>query len=307
MNPPLVSIICPFYNSERFLSEAIESVLGQDFRDFELLLVDDGSVDGSTEIALHYSNRHVGRVRYLQHHGHANRGAAPSRNLGIEASSSGFIAFIDSDDVWRPGKLSGQLAIFEQQPDVGMVCGAVNYWRSWEGGPDKVMVSGRGISQPPETALRLYPLGPAVAPCPSDILLRRSALDEIGGFEPDFAPPFELYEDQAFLIKAYLTTPVYFAPSVWLDYRLHDQSCVARLTRQGVEPEMRRYFLEWLTNYLAAKDFAGRTRVLAAVARAHWEVDHPVLGSLLRRGRRLFARTFPPPAGLNRQGLISAG
>jgi glycosyltransferase involved in cell wall biosynthesis len=310
MNRPLVSIICPFYNAERFLAEAIESVLGQDYRDFELLLVDDGSVDRSAGIALDHADRDPGRVIYLQHDRHANRGAAASRNLGLEASNAPFVAFIDSDDVWRPGKLSAQLAILERHPEVGMVCGAVNYWRSWEGGADRVLASGEpvgGISRPPATALRLYPLGTAIAPCPSDLLVRRSVLDEVGGFDPDFVGALELYEDQTFLEKVYLTTPVYFAPNVWLDYRLHDESCVARMTRDGLEPENRRYFLNWFARYLAAKDFAGRERVIAAVARAHWELDHPLLGSLFRRGRSLYRRLVTRLNGLSRPALPSAG
>jgi glycosyltransferase involved in cell wall biosynthesis len=305
MNRPLVSIICPFYNGERFLSEAIDSVLAQDHRDFELLLIDDGSSDRSMRVALDYADRSPDRVRYLQHDGHANRGAAPSRNLGLEASKSKFVAFIDSDDVWRPGKLSGQLAILEQYPDVGMVCGAVNYWRSWDGGADQVMASGEpvgGISRPPATALRLYPLGTAVAPCPSDVLVRRSVLNEVGGFEDEFIGPLQLYEDQAFLVKVYLNTPVYFAPNIWLDYRIHEESCVARVTSDGLEPEMRRYFLDWFSGYVARKDFPGRDGVSAAIARARWELDHPTLGSLLRRARAFYRRLVSPRVDLSRPG-----
>ncbi len=300
MSGPLVSIICPFYNAKRFLPEAIESVLRQKYQNFELLLIDDGSVDGSTQIALDYASRHPRRVRYLHHDCHANRGAAASRNLGFESSRSPVVAFIDSDDVWRPEKLCGQLAILEEHPDVGMVGGAVNYWRSWEGGADRVLVSGKGIWRPPATALWLYPLGTAVAPCPSDLLVRRTVVDEVGGFDPDFVGPLQLYEDQTFLEKVYLATAIYFAPNVWLDYRLHDQSCVARMTRDGLEPEIRRYFLNWFGGYLAGRNFAGRERVIAAVARAQWELDHPVLGSLLRRGRRLYLRLMPSRAAVTR-------
>lgn len=307
---PSVSIICPFYNAERFLAEAIDSVLAQDFEDFELLLIDDGSVDGSTGIARAYAERHSERIKYLEHEGHSNRGTAASRNLGLDASKSRFVAFIDSDDVWRPGKLSGQLAILEDHPDVGMVCGAVNYWRSWEGGPDQIQESAplRGrVSQPPAAALRLYPLGVDVAPCPSDVLLRRSIVDEGARFEPEFSGPLFLYEDQAFLLKVYLSTPVYFAPNVWLDYRIHDRSCVVTMTRDGLELENRRYFLTWLRSYLTGKSFAGHDRVLAAIGRAQWELDHPRVGSLLRRGRGLYRRLATMPNALSRPVSPSAG
>ena len=81
---PLVSVVTIFLNGEPFIGEAIESVLAQTFRDFELLLVDDGSTDGSTALARARAEREPGRVLYLEHEGHANRGMSASRNLGIE-------------------------------------------------------------------------------------------------------------------------------------------------------------------------------------------------------------------------------
>ena len=158
MSAPLVSIICPFFNAEGFIVEALDSVLAQDCRDFELLLIDDGSIDGSTAIALDYAARFTDRISYLTHDGGANHGVAASRNLGMERANGRFIAFIDSDDAWRPNKLSAQLALLERHPEAGMVCGAVNYWRSWERGSDLIMASGEpvgGISRPPATALRV--------------------------------------------------------------------------------------------------------------------------------------------------------
>ena len=79
----LVSIVVIFLDEERFIEEAIESVIAQIYGNWELLLVDDGSSDGSTEIALRYAERHSGKVRYLEHSGHRNRGMSASRNPGI--------------------------------------------------------------------------------------------------------------------------------------------------------------------------------------------------------------------------------
>ncbi len=80
---PLVSAIINFLNEERFLQEAIESVFSQSFDDWELLLVDDGSTDGSTRIALRYAEQNPRKVRYLEHEDHRNRGMSASRNLGV--------------------------------------------------------------------------------------------------------------------------------------------------------------------------------------------------------------------------------
>src|SRR5215207_5031419 len=105
---PLVSVIVVFLNAEKFIEEALESVLAQTYDNWELLLVDDGSTDSSTEIALRYANRYSGRVRYVEHPWHQNRGASASRNLGIRHAKGEYIAFLDADDVWLAHKLEQQ-------------------------------------------------------------------------------------------------------------------------------------------------------------------------------------------------------
>src|SRR5512147_1824882 len=105
-NQPLVSGVIIFWNAERFLQEAIESVLAQTYPSWELLLVDDGSTDGASEIARSYAARHPERIRYLEHPGHRNRGMSASRNLGLQQSRGALVAFLDSDDVWLPEKLA---------------------------------------------------------------------------------------------------------------------------------------------------------------------------------------------------------
>jgi glycosyltransferase involved in cell wall biosynthesis len=131
-----------FFNSERYITEAIDSVLAQTFTDFELLLVDDGSTDTSSAIARDYVNRSPTTVRYLEHEGHANRGMSAARNLGLRNAVGEFVALIDSDDVWRPNKLAEQLRILELHPGLGMVSGTVRYWASWAGGEDRIVPSG---------------------------------------------------------------------------------------------------------------------------------------------------------------------
>ena len=108
---PLVSAIIIFLNERRFLQEAIESVFGQTYANWELLLVDDGSSDGSTEIAQRAAVTHGSRVRYLEHPGHANRGMSASRNLGWIEARGEWVAFLDGDDVWLPQKLERQISL----------------------------------------------------------------------------------------------------------------------------------------------------------------------------------------------------
>ena len=103
-----VAVICCFLDGKAFLAEAIESVRAQDYGDFALVLVDDGSTDGASEIARAFTARDP-RISYLEHDGHANKGLSASRNAGIAASDGDYIAFIDADDVWVPHKLSEQM------------------------------------------------------------------------------------------------------------------------------------------------------------------------------------------------------
>lgn len=267
---PRVSVVAIFFNEERFLHEAIESVLAQRFADWELILVDDGSTDGSTSIARAYADRHA-RIRYVEHHGHINRGMSASRNLGIHHASGEFIALIDADDVWSIDKLMEQVAILEAHPGLAMVCGAVRYWKSWQGGQDTIEPSGVSINRvvlPPEAACTLYPLGSHGAPCPSDLLMRRSAIELVGGFEERYVRAYQLYEDQAFLIKLYMAAPVYFSDRVWLNYRLREDSCVATVMRHGHFHEVRRFFLEWLQAYLERLPPPIRAEVQPALDRA---------------------------------------
>jgi glycosyltransferase involved in cell wall biosynthesis len=253
---PTVSVICPIYNAAAYLREALDSVLAQDFQGFELLLVDDGSTDGSLEIAREYVGRDPSKIHLFYHPGHANRGASPSRNVGIHHAEGSFYAFIDNDDRWNPAKLREQLAVFDANPEADLVAGTANYWQSWCGGADVLVPSGhvRGrLIRPPEASLRLYPLSRGPAPCPSDIMVRASVARGVGGFEEVFTGPWSLFEDQAFLSKIYLVGNVYFADRVWIDYRLHAESEMHRQLAAGRHHPVRKFFLEWFATYLLTK------------------------------------------------------
>ena len=133
---PLVSTIMPFWNEGKFLREAIESVLAQTYDTWQLFLVDDGSIDTSTSIALWYAEHWPQKVRYLEHRGHGNLGASAARNLGISQAEGSYIAFLDADDVWLPRTLEEQVAILDSHPEAGMVYGATEWWYSWAGNPE---------------------------------------------------------------------------------------------------------------------------------------------------------------------------
>ncbi|MDB5651498.1 MAG: glycosyltransferase family 2 protein [Hyphomicrobiales bacterium] len=301
---PFVSVVMIFLNGEPFIQEAIDSVLGQTFQNFELILVDDGSTDESSQRCARLAELSQGRIFYLEHDGHQNRGMSASRNLGIRAARGQIIALIDSDDFWRPNKLSEQLAILQRFPEVDMVCGAVNYWSSWRGGTDEIVVTGHVHDmpiKPPEASLALYPLGKACSPCPSDLLLRRQAVFDVGLFEEHFTGPYSLYEDQGFLSKLYVSSTVFFSSRIWLDYRIHENSCVAVVHRDGQYQKVRNYFLNWSARYLKTIDTHPARSVAKETARAAFYSNYSwffqtiwrpieVLKKVLRRAKKASQR-----------------
>jgi glycosyltransferase involved in cell wall biosynthesis len=254
-NSPLVSVIIPFLNEEDFLSEAIESVLSQKYTYWELILVDDGSTDKSTAIAKEYAKDSGNNIYYTEHDKHSNKGLSASRNQGIRQSRGELIAFLDADDVWLPDKLLNQAAIFYKYPDVSMVAEASLYWFSWRI-PDKKDIPVT-IGAPQNRAYRpmellhyLYPLKKGAAPCPSGLIVSKQAINRCGGFEESFAREYQLYEDQAFLLKIYLKESVYISSSCHNWYRQRAGSIVQKVKSDGHYDKVRMYFLEWMENYL---------------------------------------------------------
>jgi glycosyltransferase involved in cell wall biosynthesis len=112
---PLVSVIIPAYNYGRFLGEALNSVLGQTFRDLECIIVDDGSSDETGQVLASFNDPRmvISSTPRL--------GVSAARNRGLDLSRGSLIAFLDADDRWKPNKLERQVAILADEPDVGMV------------------------------------------------------------------------------------------------------------------------------------------------------------------------------------------
>lgn len=111
-----VAVIMPAFNAEALIGEAISSVVAQTFADWRLVVVDDGSSDGTVSVARSHADRRV-QVIETEHRGLP----AAARNVGIAASTSDYVAFLDADDVWYPAKLERQVALLEERPDVGVV------------------------------------------------------------------------------------------------------------------------------------------------------------------------------------------
>src|SRR5215204_4071416 len=211
MSMQLVSVIMIFFNAEKFMDEAIQSVFAQSYLDWELILVDDGSRDASTQIAMTYANRNPNRVRYLAHPEGQNRGMSASRNLGVQQARGDYVAFLDADDVYLPEKLDRQVAILRKHPEAAMVYGATMHWYSWTDKaedrerdlPRKLGVSVDTLIEPPKLVI-LFLRHLAWTPGTCGVLIRRKAIEEVGGFEVDFRG---VLEDQVFFYKLCLHAP----------------------------------------------------------------------------------------------------
>jgi glycosyltransferase involved in cell wall biosynthesis len=264
---PLVSVIIVFRNAERFLDEAVGSILGQTFPRWELILVDDGSTDGGPAIGRAYQQRLAGQVRLLQHPGGAWRGIAASRNLGMREARGRYIAFLDADDAYEPRRLESHVAWLEREPSLGVVLSPDLYWRSWQGGAtaegdrvDRVVgpavTPGRIIKPPALIVATLLTRG-APMPATCSITFRATALGDIGGIPEEFRG---YREDQVLVCKLLLEYPVVVLEECLARYRQHAESLTSGNVDRIAGPDSparaaRRQFLEWLRDYLTERRY----------------------------------------------------
>jgi ubiquinone/menaquinone biosynthesis C-methylase UbiE len=274
----MVSVVIPFFNAERFIEEAIEGVFAQTYDRWELLLVDDGSGDGSTRIAREYAARWPRKVRYLEHEGHQNRGDGATRNLGLDHARGEFVAMLDSDDVWDPGQLEEQVRLLADCPGAGMVYGSTFYWYSWAGEtaerkdavvPD-LATADDSVVAPPRLVARFQPAS-AFCPVPSFVLFRRAALVATGGGVEGFG----MGSDRTLIFKVCLRFPVLVVSRCWGKYRRHPDALTGRATPAQFDAEQFQ-LLEWLADHLRKEEIRdkGLWRVIREELRPY---HHPLL------------------------------
>jgi glycosyltransferase involved in cell wall biosynthesis len=193
---PLVSVVVPTFNRAKVLRDALDSIARQDVSNVETIVVDDGSTDDTEAVVA--SCGHA--VQYVRQ---PHRGAAAARNTGVAHATGRFIAFLDSDDVWLPGKMHAELAVFEANSGVDAVISDSERWRehelvctSW--------LADRGLVVFGDEPLPLEPIphlkaGKIFATC--SLTIRREALDRIG--HPPFDTSLETHEDMDFAVRMY--------------------------------------------------------------------------------------------------------
>lgn len=141
MNGPLVSCIVPTYNGAAYLSEALDSILAQTVQPLDVIVADDGSTDATLEVAARYGER----VRVVTQ---PNGGPAAARNLGVRAATAAFLAFLDQDDVWHPGKLELQLSRFAARPELDVSIAHVQRFWTSELEDQATSFRGRRVAKP---------------------------------------------------------------------------------------------------------------------------------------------------------------
>ena len=163
MPPPLISVIIPVHNCERYLAEAVDSVLAQAYRPLEVIVVDDGSTDATAQLAQGFGPP-VMLVRQAQ------QGTAAARNHGVSLAQGKILAFLDADDVWTADKLARQMQALEAHPEWEAVFGLVENFLS----PDLDEVTRQRLACPPDKMAGLHA---------GAMLIRREAFDRLGPFD----------------------------------------------------------------------------------------------------------------------------
>lgn len=206
---PTVSVLMPVYNAERYLAEAMESILGQTFRDFEFVIVDDGSTDNSSAILARYA----AQDSRLRVHHQPNSGICVTLNKALNLAVGEFIARMDADDVALPGRFEAQVAYLRQHPEcIGIGCRVLLI--DPEGAPlcpFEVHLTHEAIDE-----AHLHNIGGAAITHPT-LMARREAMMTVGGYRPEFVHA----QDVDLFLRLAEVGRLANLPEILLHYRRH--------------------------------------------------------------------------------------
>jgi glycosyltransferase involved in cell wall biosynthesis len=298
----LVSVVMIFlYPSREFLLEAVDSVLQQSETDFELILVDDGSTNRSSELAKGLAAEHDAKIRYVSHPGDENLGTGPSRNLGLHSARGRYLAFLDSDDRWQPDFLAQRLAELGRNPTARVSFGPVRFWTSWSSpakGRDRVqpMVVPTDAIYPASAELVSLQLEGRLDLFLQGLVVETRLAREVGGFPASFD---RLFEDVAFIAQLLCQSTVFISSVPLTLYRVHDDStCAGESVRATGRAGLR--LLEWAAAELPFAGLSDPRQVQRTIERQRWCLGHfhqPVGPDLWlevrRRLKKIVIRALP--------------
>ncbi len=217
--PLKISVVIPCFNAQRYIGAAIESALAQHWPELEIVVVDDGSTDNSVALVREaYPNVVVLRQQ--------RQGVALARNRGIAHAHGDWIAFLDADDLWLPGKLQAQADLLRATPQARMAYTAWQVWSSTEAVPSpdylaNLQARAGQVALWSEPSGWIYPQ--LLLDCvvwTSSVLVQRSVLDEVGLFDPQL----RIGEDYDLWLRASRVTPIVCVPRPYALYRMHPNS-----------------------------------------------------------------------------------
>jgi glycosyltransferase involved in cell wall biosynthesis len=205
---PMISVIIPSYNHGHFVSEAIDSVQAQSYSHHEIIVVDDGSTDGTSEVVAHYPN-----VRYVRQQ---NRGLSSARNRGIQESKGEYVVLLDADDRLLPQHFEISLEAFGSHPEVGWVCGNRRFL-----GTSEPLVHCCPLPDTFGALLRFCCIG-----APHTVMYRRQTLVESDGFDERFKGAS--CEDWELYLRLSRQAPLYCHHQLVAEYRVTEQQASRR-------------------------------------------------------------------------------
>jgi len=213
---PKVSINLCCYNSEKHLRETLESIVNQTYKDWELVIINDGSTDSTESIIKEYIEKGYPIIYHYQE----NHGLGYSRNEALKRSNGDYIAFIDHDDIWLPDKLSKQIICFEKYPEIDFIY--TNFWLYYESHKKKVVnyrkrqPSGHVFEQ----FLYKYPVGLLTA------MIRKKSLERLDNY---FDDRLNLCEEYDLFMRLLYHTKAYYMDEPLAIYRIHSNMSSIRI------------------------------------------------------------------------------
>ncbi|MCL1464459.1 glycosyltransferase [Argonema galeatum] len=212
---PLISVIIPVYNGENTIRETIESVLNQTFKDFELIVINDGSTDSTLDVV---SNIQDSRLKVFSY---PNAKQAASRNRGLSQATGEYVSFIDADDLWKPDKLEAQLKALQENPEAGVAYS----WTDLIDESGNFIRGGANIYWQGESYARML-LNDFVE-SGSNPLIRAQAIKEVGNFDESLPPA----EDWDMWIRLASRYPFVVVPSAQVLYRVRANSSSTNVSK----------------------------------------------------------------------------
>lgn len=220
-NSPLVSVIIPAYNHEMYIEEALQSVINQTYKNIEVIIINDGSTDSTAEILEKFiKNNQDKNIQFVDKQ---NEGVCKTLNMGLAMATGDYVAFLASDDLWLPDKISMQLEFMEKNKNVGMVFSDAWFLRFNTKTDIKWSDHKHGINKYFQNCIQntnMYTLLLTHAIIPAvTVMIRKTVLEEVGFFDDSL-----LYEDKDMWLRIARVYPIAYIDRPLALYRLHNNN-----------------------------------------------------------------------------------